>query len=666
MSSAAIDRRRTADVPRSTLRDLDTLAAGEILPTVAAAERLRRAAATDEKVERSLLHLLDNGDRLARMLSLHSLSTAPGNATERVLVAALEEHDLCEHAAWALSRRVPVAEALPTLTRVVAHGGFAAMPAQLTLEHWGAHAGERVVPEIRRELARCSTEGGWSRLVETLALVNEAEAARSLDRIAACPATAAPSLRTVHSLHADESRGGLRVAQILLRGRVDTELETAGSGDGGGVITLLVQLARELGRRPDIEQSIIIARAREGLMASDKPLGPGAAIVRLPFGPGENVPVSAMWEYRAQVEQALTATLAACGPIDAAHLRYADAGTFAAARALRQAGVRIVFTLAPDPHALIAEGERRGRLTRDSFAEAELDEHNLFRLRLVHELTGNAEQVVTLPRAGGQAGLERLVGRRLVSDQTSTIPEGIALEPLDKALRVVSGNDAALPSIAADLRAAIAALGEDRLGLPLILSVGRFHPIKGFPNLVEAWADDAALVDRFNLVLVGGDLQRPSASERDVIDEINAVVARQPAARAGLVLLGTRPHEDVANLLAIGRHGLQGTVAPAGIYACASAKEEFGVALLEALGSGLPVVAPAGSGPDSYLEDGVTGILVRPGCVHTLREGLHQAALLARDEQRAAQAVNLVRERFGIRQVASALAGTYRRAAEAC
>ncbi len=665
MSSVAIDRRLTADVPRSTLGDLDTLAAGAILPAVAAAERLRRSAATIEESQRSLLGLLDTGDRLARMLSLHSLSTTPGHATDQVLVAALDEQDLCEHAAWALSRREPVPEAVPTLTRIVARGGFAAMPAQLTLEHWGAHAGERVLPEIRRELARCSTGGGWSRLVETLALVNEAEAARSLDRIAVCPATAAPPLRAVRSLHADESHGGLRVAQILLRGRVDTELETAGSGDGGGVITLLVQLARELGRRSDIEQSIIIARAREGLMPDDKPLGPGAAIVRLPFGPAENVPVSAMWEYRAQVEQALTATLAACGPIDAAHLRYADAGTFAAARALRRAGVRIVFTLAPDPHALIEEGERRERLTRDSFAEAELDEHNLFRLRLVDELTVNADQVVTLPRAGGQAGLERLVCRRLVSDRTATIPEGIALEPLDKALRVVSRSDAELPLIAADLRSAIAALGEDRLGLPLIVSVGRFHPIKGFPNLVEAWAGDPALVDRFNLVLVGGDLERPSPGERDVVDEINAVVARQPAARAGLVLLGTRPHEDVANLLAIGRHGLPGTAAPAGLYACASAKEEFGVALLEALGSGLPVVAPAGSGPDSYLEHGVTGILVRPGCVDTLREGLHQAALLASDEQRAVQARKLVRERFGIRPVAAALAATYRRAAEA-
>jgi glycosyltransferase involved in cell wall biosynthesis len=370
-----------------------------------------------------------------------------------------------------------------------------------------------------------------------------------------------------------------------------------------------------------------------------------------------------MWEYRAQVERALLETITASGPIDVAHLRYADAGTFAAARALRRAGVRIVFTLAPDPHALIAEGARGGTLTRSSFAQAESVEHNLFRLRLIDHLVAHADQVVTLPRAGGDAELERLISRRLPSGRTTRVPEGVATAPIQQALDAVSGDAAELPAVAAQLRSALARLGEDRLGLPLILSAGRFHPVKGFPRLVEAWAGDPALADRFNLVIVGGDLEQPGPDEQAVIAEIEAVAARHPAVRSGLVLLGARPHEDVAHLLAITRHGLPGAAAPAGLYACASAKEEFGVALLEALASGLPVVAPAGGGPDSYLEHGATGILVEPGRVDTLRTGLRRATLLTGDEQRAARAAALVRDRFAIGPVAAALAGTYLRAA---
>ena len=649
MSSAATYSVPTTPLPADTAGTLDVLAAGEILPAVAVAELLRRRAARDRRVAGGLLDLLADGDRLAVMLSLHALSAAPGRAAELALVTALDEPDLGEHAAWALARRAPVQAAIPALARLVGDGGFAAMPAQLTLERWSAQAGERVGQQIRHALARCSTHGGWSRLVETLTLVNAPAAARS-------PHAAARS-------RVNGRQGGIRIAQVLLRGRVDAELGAAGSGDGGGVVTLLVQLARELGRRKDVEESIIIARARDEQQAASEPLGPGAAITRLPYGPTESVPVSAMWEYRVQIEQAFASVLAASGPIDVAHLRYADAGTFAAARALRRAGVRIVFTLAPDPHALIAEEERLGRLTRDSFAEAESAQHNLFRLRLIDDLTSRADQVVTLPRAGGRAELERLVGRPLDPHRTVTIPEGISLDPLRQALDTASSPGPEPASIAVDLGEALAGLGSRRLGLPLILSVGRFHPVKGLPRLVEAWGGDPELVNRFNLVLVGGDLERPSADEQAVIAEIDDVTSRRPAATSGLVLLGARPHEDVAHLLAIARHGLHGTVGPAGVYACASAKEEFGVAILEALASGLPVVAPKGGGPDSYLEDEVTGVLVEPGSVEALRAGLHRAALLADDHDRAAHAETLARERFAIEPMACALTETYRRAA---
>ena len=649
MSSVAAFTRHVAPASAGVAKALDAVAAGEILSAVAAAELLRRPAAADERVAGALIRLIKDGDRLAAMLSLHALSATPGRAVEDALVSALDEWYLREQAAWALARRTPVDAAIPALARIVADGDFPAMPAQVTLEQWSARAGGRIGVEIRRALAACSTGGGWARLAETLSLVNHPWAARALDGLGRA--------RT------HRAGGRLRVAQILLRGRVDAELEVAGSGDGGGVVTLLVQLTRELGRRPDVERSLIIARPRDPAQTSDEPLGPGASIARLPFGPTEQMPVSEMWEHRAQVERAVAATLAAAGPIDVAHLRYADAGTFAAARALRRAGVRTVFTLAPDPHGLIAEGGRNGRLTRGSFAEAESREHNLFRLRLVDELTALADQVVTLPRAGGDAKLERLVGRRFVRHRTSSIPEGISLAPIERAFDAVTRRRTDLPPIASDLVSALAALGDSRLGLPMIVSVGRFHPVKGFPRLVDAWGGDPTLAARFNLVLAGGNLDRPSVEEQAVISEIDRVARRHPAVRSGLLLLGSRPHEDIAHLLAIGRHGLGDAVAPAGVYACASAKEEFGVAILEALASGLAVVAPAGGGPDSYLEP-ETGVLVEPGRVDTLRAGLHRAALLADDENRANRAAALVRERFAIGPMASALAEIYSRAGD--
>jgi len=623
---------------------LDTLATSEILSAVAAARALRPIAGVDERVATALAELLDDGDPLAAMLALDALAWARAPRIEAAIVGALSEPGLAEHAAWALAGREPVLSAIPDLAHLIAVGGFTAMPAQLALERWSHRAGDRVRAEIGRALARCSCEGGWARLVETLSVVN--------DRPATAWVRAARARRQARRLAQRGAEGrGLRVAQVLLRGRVDVDLASAGSSDGGGVVTLLVQLARELGLRDDVERSTIVARPSGSAQAEPELLGPGASIVRLPFGPTEDVAVGAMWEYRVQIERALTELLAA-DPIDVAHLRYADAGTFAAARALRRAGVATVFTVAPDPHALIEQAERDGRLTRRSFAEAERGEHNLFRLRLVDDLAADADRLVTLPRAGGLGATERLLRRRLDRPRTTCVAEGISLPG------TTAPADGASP-FAVELAERIGALGAVRAGLPLLVSVGRLHPVKGFARLVEAWAGDRDLAAGFNLVLVGGDLDDPTTDERHVLDEIELALGRHPAARSGFVLLGARPHADVGSLLSIARNGLIDLVAPGGVYACASAKEEFGVSILEALAAGLVVVAPDGGGPASYLDDGDTGILVEPGRVDTLRAGLERAARLAFDEERAARAAALVRQRFAIGPMASALAETY-------
>ena len=333
MSSVATHPVPTTPLPADAAGALDVLAAGEILPAVTAAELLRRQAAMDRRVASGLLDLLADGDRLAAMLSLHALSAAPGRTAELALVTALDEPDLGEHAAWALARRAPVQTAIPSSP--------ARRPRGLRRDAGPADPGALERPG--RRTRRAADPSRTRPLLDRRRVVTprrDAHARRRSPDAARSPGAAAPSKR-------NGRQGGLRIAQILLRGRVDANLGAPGSGDGGGVVTLLVQLARELGRREDVARSLIVARARDEQQAADEPLGPGAAITRLPYGPTESVPVNAMWEYRVQIEQAFASVLAASGPIDVAHLRYADAGTFAAARALRRAGVRIVFTLAP-------------------------------------------------------------------------------------------------------------------------------------------------------------------------------------------------------------------------------------------------------------------------------------------------------------------------------
>jgi glycosyltransferase involved in cell wall biosynthesis len=74
------------------------------------------------------------------------------------------------------------------------------------------------------------------------------------------------------------------------------------------------------------------------------------------------------------------------------------------------------------------------------------------------------------------------------------------------------------------------------------------------------------------------------------------------------------------------------------------------------------VVAPAGGGPATYVEQGATGLLVDTQSWAELAAGLLAALGLAADptsERRAEAARALVRERFTVQAMARTLAGVY-------
>ena len=196
------------------------------------------------------------------------------------------------------------------------------------------------------------------------------------------------------------------------------------------------------------------------------------------------------------------------------------------------------------------------------------------------------------------------------------MPEGIDPLPLDRAAAEVLTPDQRRVCVAGDARrrsrSSTRCWGPCRrsgAGFPLAVSVGRLHPVKGMATLVEAWAGSPGLRDRANLLLVGGDLDDPNADERGQLARIDDLVPRDEGPGRGLLLAGHRPNATVAVWLAAVRHGRPGVSAPGGIYVSASLKEEFGIAILEAMATGLVVVAPWEGGPATYVDDGVTGIL---------------------------------------------------------
>ena len=278
----------------------------------------------------------------------------------------------------------------PEVVRAAAARGLAAWPVPLLLDDlWRAGAGGG--PELRFACARALLAIRTARAGEAAALLATAASSSGepWDRLL----TALVRGRSRPSAE----RPGLRIAQIFVQGRLDGGLQSAGAGDGGGISTLLVHLARALGSEPEIASVVTIARALAepetgwGHTRLSEAQTPGVSIERVTFGPAGYLPTTAMWEHRLELERALETAISELGGVDVAHLRFADAGAFAAARVCRRLAIPVAFTAAPDPHAVIAAAEERGELTRETFPAADLTEHYIFRAQLVADLLGQAE-----------------------------------------------------------------------------------------------------------------------------------------------------------------------------------------------------------------------------------------------------------------------------------
>jgi glycosyltransferase involved in cell wall biosynthesis len=330
-----------------------------------------------------------------------------------------------------------------------------------------------------------------------------------------------------------------------------------------------------------------------------------------------------------------------------------------------------VLTLAPDPQALIDARDTAGTLTRSGFGEADLVEHLWFRDRVLLDLTERADHLVLFPRPQVEHDLRRYLALDLSThpERATVVGEGVDVSAIDRTVREVRDEAGRGPATSAALRALddlLATLPADRRGLPVAVSVGRLNAVKGMATLVQAWADDADLHDRCNLLLVGGDLEHPTDEEAAELARIDAVVPRHEATRRGLLLAGHRPNATTIAWLAALQLRRAGTAGPPGIYVSASLKEEFGIAILEAMAVGLVVVAPAGGGPATYVADGETGILTDTSTPYAVAAATHAALDLAvapGADSRARQAQHMVRTRFGIDTMAVSLAEVYQRVA---
>lgn len=138
---------------------------------------------------------------------------------------------------------------------------------------------------------------------------------------------------------------------------------------------------------------------------------------------------------------------------------------------------------------------------------------------------------------------------------------------------------------------------------PLIFTMARLDLVKNLTGLAAWFAQCQRLSDAANLLIIGGHID-PAASadgeERAEIEHMHAIM-NEYKLEGRMRWLGTRLEKNLAGELY--RH----VADRRGIFVQPARFEAFGLTIIEAMASGLPVFATCYGGPREIIQDGISG-----------------------------------------------------------
>ncbi|MDQ3855726.1 MAG: glycosyltransferase [Chloroflexota bacterium] len=339
------------------------------------------------------------------------------------------------------------------------------------------------------------------------------------------------------------------------------------------------------------------------------PEQPGVRILRFPCGPAHFLPKEKLWPHLREWVGHIAAWYGAQGRWpDLWTGHYADGG-LSAALLSEQSGVPFTFT-----------GHSLGACKLESLLDEEgverlpaLDRHYNLGARLQAELASMARTAVVIVSSTAERYVQygHPAYRRAIDVQDSgrfaRVPPGV-----DLAVFGPRNRSARESEIRKAIRAALARdLAPGRQALPAVVAWSRLDPKKNHLGLVRAFAASTGLRERANLVMITRglddplhDLSHAPSEERAVLRAVVREVDR--SGLRGKVSAFSLEGQDA--LAALHRW----TAETGGVFCLPSHHEPFSLSLLEAMGSGVPVVATSNGGPAEITDGGKSGLLANP------------------------------------------------------
>jgi len=380
----------------------------------------------------------------------------------------------------------------------------------------------------------------------------------------------------------------------LIRGH---NLELGRDADTGGQTKYVVELARALGARKDVEKVVLLTRrVVDAQVSTDyaevvEPLSEKASIVRIACGEEKYLRKELLWDSLENFSDNVLAYLKSQPRMpDVIHSHYADAG-YVGSRLSHQLGIALVHT----GHSL--GRNKRQQLLASGIKRSEIEStYHISRRIDAEEITlGTAERVIT----STQQEIEQQYGLYdfYQPERMRVIPPGTDLTQFFPPL-----GDEKKSEIAAELKRFLSVPGK-----PMILALSRPDPKKNIVALVEAYGGSAALQQAANLVIVAGnrdDIQEMESVSKKVLNEILLVIDKYDLYGKVAYPKHHKP-KDVAVLYRL-------AAASRGIFVNPALTEPFGLTLIEAAACGLPIVATEDGGPTDIIHNCQNGYLINP------------------------------------------------------
>lgn len=395
----------------------------------------------------------------------------------------------------------------------------------------------------------------------------------------------------------------------LVRGQ---ELELGRDADTGGQVKYVVELARALGEQPEVEQVNLVTRLVEdpsvdaSYQIPIEPLSACARIVRLPFAQRRYLRKEVLWPHLDQLVDRCLAWLRTQERLpDVIHSHYADAGYVGEQLSLLL-GIPLIHTA----HSL--GREKRARLIAAGRKAATIDKQFNFERRIEAEenVLDHASLIVASTRqeiATQYAAYQNFNARRATVMSPGIDLARFSPPPWWAAFDSLTTQQLFNRFLQAPRK-------------PVVLALSRPDTRKNIGTLVAAYAQSEDLRELANLVIIAGtreDIREADEDAQQFFTDLLLDIDRYDL--YGKVAIPKQHSTD--QVPDIYRYAARSR----GVLVNPSLNENFGLTLIEAAATGLPVIATSQGGPQEIVANCRHGVLVDPLDKAALTEALRKA-----------------------------------------